>query len=281
MKRDDRVRHEGVPDWGVGRVLEDPAAGKVRIFFSNVGIKTISLLAKLVIVKGADAMNPILDNLKIRFPGQESSYKTLTVLKQQFLNEFPGGFHGEKYDLAERNYKVEAHELAKPLLRRATFEKALSAKRFDELCENAKKVIQATNLVFPNEKMSFIDGLRKVPFQQKFCECLYGLLFGDDALERRFTSFCGALVEIGSAKWTVATYFPFVMYPDKYMFLKPIVTSKAADICAFELNYKSELNWLTYEKLIGFSQYLRKELSDLKPRDMIDVQSFIWCTGKE
>jgi len=83
MKRDDRVRHEAAPQWGVGRVLEDPAAGKVRIFFSNVGTKTISLLANIVVVHGADAINPILDNLKIVSLGQESPYKTLTALKQQ------------------------------------------------------------------------------------------------------------------------------------------------------------------------------------------------------
>jgi hypothetical protein len=99
--------------------------------------------------------------------------------------------------------------------------------------------------------MNFVDGLRKLPFQEQFCETLYDLLFSDGALERRFTFFCKALVEMGSAKWTVATYFPFIMYPDEYMFMKPIVTSKAADICAFELNYKSELNWLTYEKPHG------------------------------
>jgi Protein of unknown function (DUF3553) len=121
MKRDDRVRHESAPQWGLGRVLEDPAAGKVRIFFSNVGIKTISLVANIVVVKGAEATNPILDNLKIVSQGQESSYKTLAVLKQQFLNEFPGGFHGKKYQLDERNYKVEAHELTKKLFRRTNF----------------------------------------------------------------------------------------------------------------------------------------------------------------
>ena len=113
--------------------------------------------------------------------------------------------------------------------------------------------------MFPNEKMSLIDGLKNLPVQQKFGQALYDLLFGDDALERRLMSFCRVLVAIGSAKWTVATYFPFIMYPDEYMFLKPIVTSKAADICAFELNYKSDLNWVTYEKLMEFSQYLRKE----------------------
>jgi len=80
--------------------------------------------------------------------------------------------------------------------------------------------------------MSLIDGLKNLPVQQKFGQALYDLLFGDDALERRPMSFCRVLVAIGSAKWTVATYFPFIMYPDEYMFLKPIVTSKAAEIFA-------------------------------------------------
>src|SRR5260370_28676782 len=113
MKKDDRVRHEAVPEWGLGRVLDDPAAGKVRIFFSNVGVKTISLLANIVVMSGTEATSSILDNLKIDNPGQESSYKTLAVVKQQFLNQFPRGFHGKEYQLAERDYKVEAHELAK------------------------------------------------------------------------------------------------------------------------------------------------------------------------
>jgi len=113
MKRDDRVRHEAAPQWGVGRVLEDSAAGKVRIFFSNVGTKRSRFWRRSLLLQGADAINPILDNLKIASPGQESSYETLSVLKQQFLNEFPGGFSREKVRLAERNYKVEAHELSK------------------------------------------------------------------------------------------------------------------------------------------------------------------------
>ena len=279
MKKDDRVRNEGAPDWGLGRILEDPASGNVRIFFSNVGTKTVSLIANLVLVKGEEATNSVLDNLKIASSGRESSYKTLTMLKQQFLNHFPEGFHGKKYKLDERDYKVEAHELAKKLLRRELFETALRSKDFGELRENARKVMRATNLVFRNEKMNFSDGLKTLPFQKQFITPLYDLLYGDCGLERRFTAFCAALAEIGSAKWTVATYFPFIMYPDEYMFMKPEVTSKAADICAFELNYKPELNWLTYDKLLIFSQYLKKELSDLKPRDMIDVQSFIWCTG--
>ncbi len=226
------------------------------------------------------AINPVLDNLKIASPQRESSYKTLSALKEQFLDQFPGGFHGREYQFAERNYKVEAHELAKKLLRRTHFEKALASKRFDELFENTRKVMQATNLVFPNEKMNFTDGLRKLPFQEEFCTTLYDLLFDEGDLKRRFLSFCRVLDEIGSAKWTVATYFPFIMYPGEHMFIKPIVTSRAAEVCAFELNYKPQLNWLTYEKLLLFSQYLRKELSDLKPRDMIDVSIIHMVHGR-
>jgi len=91
MKKDDRVRHSAAPQWGLGRVLEDPAAGKVRIFFSDAGIKTISTDANIVVMTGKQALISFLDNLKI--PNQEghSSYKTLTVLKEHFLNQFPGG----------------------------------------------------------------------------------------------------------------------------------------------------------------------------------------------
>ncbi len=62
------------------------------------------------------------------------------------------------------------------------------------------------------------------------------------------------------------------------MFLKPLVTKLAANICEFELNYKPRLNWLTYQKLLDLAKLLIAELSDLGARDMIDVQTFIWCT---
>jgi hypothetical protein len=75
------------------------------------------------------------------------------------------------------------------------------------------------------------------------------------------------------------TYFLFIADPDNHMFLKPTVTQNAADLCAFELNYSSSLNWRTYRCLLDFSGYLKSSLTDLglKPRDMIDVQSFMWC----
>ena len=62
---------------------------------------------------------------------------------------------------------------------------------------------------------------------------------------------------------------------------KPTITQHAAALCGFEINYRPEVNWLTYDLVLKFSQYLKDELVDLRPRDMIDVQSFMWCIAPE
>ncbi len=61
--------------------------------------------------------------------------------------------------------------------------------------------------------------------------------------------------------------------------MKPQVTKQAAERFAFELRYSPEPNWETYSRLLALGTLLMDELKDLKPRDFIDVQSFIWCIG--
>jgi hypothetical protein len=38
--------------------------------------------------------------------------------------------------------------------------------------------------------------------------------------------------------------------------------------------------WWTYESLLCFTKTLEELISDLKPRDNIDMQSFIFCIGE-
>jgi len=63
------------------------------------------------------------------------------------------------------------------------------------------------------------------------------------------------------------------------MFLKPEVTQDCAARLIFELNYRPQLNWLTYAKLLEMSRYLLQVLRPLGARDFIDIQSFIWLIG--
>ncbi|HSJ65503.1 MAG TPA: hypothetical protein VK922_16540 [Gemmatimonadaceae bacterium] len=42
---------------------------------------------------------------------------------------------------------------------------------------------------------------------------------------------------------------------------------------------KSRPSWATYASVLEFAAVLRADLADLQPRDMIDIQSFIWVLG--
>jgi len=139
------------------------------------------------------------------------------------------------------------------------------------------RISNATNLIFPNEKMALKDGLESSSNQQAFATALCNLLYGDDDLKPRFERYADILESIGAAKWTIATYFLFIVYPEEYVFLKPTVTQNAADVSGFAINYRPGLNWLTYASVLAFANYLKTELVGLSPRDMIDVQSFMWC----
>jgi hypothetical protein len=66
------------------------------------------------------------------------------------------------------------------------------------------------------------------------------------------------------------------MFPEKYMVVKPKITEKAAEVSAFEIHYVSDLSWLTYASVLKYAQFLATQLSNLHPKDMVDIQSFIW-----
>jgi hypothetical protein len=80
------------------------------------------------------------------------------------------------------------------------------------------------------------------------------------------------------------TVFGFIARPDKHLFLKPIVTRKAARAYGFDFQYRSQPSWLVYQCLLTLAAIIRRDLdrkTGFKARDMIDVQSFIWVQGSE
>ena len=67
-----------------------------------------------------------------------------------------------------------------------------------------------------------------------------------------------------------------------HMFLKPEVTKDFATRVGhrFANEYESALKIEIYDSLLDLARKTENELADLKPRDRIDVQSFIWVVGK-
>jgi hypothetical protein len=81
--------------------------------------------------------------------------------------------------------------------------------------------------------------------------------------------------------WPVVTVFGFIALPEKHFFLKPMVTKTAAEKYDYPFDYVSKPNWHTYSSVLGFAETVRRDVADLKPRDMIDLQSFIWVMGSD
>jgi hypothetical protein len=280
FKKGTYVQHPGMPAWGIGKVLEDVTTDKARIFFINVGEKVMSL--KSVTLQQVDSpkeSHPIFDNPHIYNQEKTKKFVSLPQAKTEFLKLFPEGFHDKEYFREERDYKVEAHKLMVSQLGKDQFSEMLLNSDYAEICRKALQIVNKTNLIFPNEKMALKDGLKDDASKKPFAESLFELLYGNGVQKERFERFVKTLETIDAAKWPIMTYFLFIASPETEMFLKPTVCQHAAEFCAFELNYKSELNWVTYKCLLEFSSYLKNELIKLElvPRDMIDVQSFMWC----
>ncbi|MGF1761564.1 DUF3553 domain-containing protein [Photobacterium sagamiensis] len=277
-EKGDRVTHPNMKDWGLGEVLANSNGDIVKIFFVGAGEKKISLkYVQPIKVAGEKAGHPVLDNLKIKKSSSGIKYQSLSQSMHFFVEQFPEGFYGSKFNEYEREYKDKAHALALELLAKETFVSFLEKEEYTEITKRAQRIVNATNLIFPNEKMALKDGLIEPNAKKEFSQTLFGLLFDEGELKGRFEAFSKVLENINAAKWTTVSYFLFVFLPDKYMFVKPTITQYSAELCGFEINYKPQLNWLTYKSVLDFSNYLFSELSELKPRDMTDVQSFMWC----
>lgn len=276
----DKVRHPKRPDWGIGKVMAVASDGKARIFFIHAGVKTILLShVDFEKIEGEEASHPILDNPSFFERATVKGHRSLPDARLDFLKLFPDGFEDAGYLNEERNYKVAARELLLGLLNAQAFRELLESGNFDEIVRRALQVANKTNLIFPNEKMGLKDGLKTPEHIQLFAERLFDLLYGNGKFKDRFEGFANCLEKIDAAKWTTMTYFPFLAYPEEHMFLKPEITKHAAALTKAELNYRSDLNWLTYSCLLEFAKYLKDELvaMEMNPRDMIDVQSFMWC----
>jgi hypothetical protein len=208
--------------------------------------------------------------------------------RRKFLRYFPEGFQDETYLDWERDYKWQTHLRWQKSLGEAEFKRLLDGGEYPEIAARAIRVEQQSthSMIFSFEKMALRDAVRPALSARSFAQGLFAFLHGGASLEQRF----GAWVEVvGSLPrrqtrvltWPLLTVFGFIAQPRQHMFLKPVVTRAAARRYGFELPYSSRPNWNTYRALLDFAETVRRDQRSLRPRDMIDAQSFIWVQGSD
>jgi hypothetical protein len=209
-----------------------------------------------------------------------------TRCRRKFLRFFPEGFQDETYLDWERNYKWEAHERWEESLGRESLRKALNAERFADIAARAVQIESRTNLLFSFEKMALRDAVKPAAGARAFATGLYEFLYGRGSEERKFEEWCATVSELPRKQtrvltWPIVTVFGFLAVPERHIFLKPNVTKIAAREYGFDFHYQSRPSWGTYASLLAFASRVRDDVHDLEPRDMIDIQSFIWVQGSD
>ena len=214
-----------------------------------------------------------------------SVHKALRCRKR-FLRIFPGGFRDETYLDWERDYKWESHKRWQAALGLDEFQRLLGARAFAEIAARAVRVEQQSRhtMLFSFEKMALRDALKSDSGTRAFALGLFDSLHGEDLPDTRFEAWVEVLAGLRRKQtrvvtWPVVTVFGFIAQPRVHLFMKPNTIRAAAEAYGFPLRYASRPSWETYDSLLQFAATVRADLRDLKPRDMIDVQSFMWVQG--
>ena len=189
-----------------------------------------------------------------------------------FRRHFPDGFEDENYLEQERSYKWRAKGL---LDETVPLDSAVAG---DGFADEALRAFHRTNLLSRFELMRVADvlkGDRKDSFVRS------AAVFASGAMETGIRKMASAAKPHDAAKWTVLTYLPFLWRPDRHMFLKPEITKLFADRVGheFALRYHADLDLDVYRCLLDLVARTREAIEELRPRDNIDVQSFVWVVG--
>lgn len=206
--------------------------------------------------------------------------------RRKFLGYFPEAFDDPGYLDLERGYKWNAHLEWLRKLNPMDYRLLLKRGRHAEIAAEAVRIESRTNLLFSFEKMAVRDAVKTPAGARAFSQGLYDFLYGRSGDERRFEAWRDAVAALPRRQtrvltWPVLTVFAFLARPETHVFLKPNVTRRAAGAYGFDFRYRSKPDWETYASLLEFARRLRRDLKDLRPKDMMDIQGFIWVMGSE
>ncbi|MFN2570047.1 MAG: hypothetical protein ABR537_00340 [Gemmatimonadales bacterium] len=139
-------------------------------------------------------------------------------------------------------------------------------------------------MIFSFEKMALRDAVRAPRGAEAFARGLFAWLYGSGSEADRFAVWVEVVAALPRRKtrvltWPIVTVFGFIADPSTHMFVKPTVTRLAARRYGVDLPYQARPSWTVYRAVLEFADRIRRDLRDLRPRDLIDLQSFMWVQG--
>lgn len=307
--------HNKQPDWGIGLVLHNLADHWV-LYFENAGEKKFlkrvandMLTPTKMDQKSLDALSSRANGRKRKAPPKPSKnlitgrkpaakasagprFASVKVQIEAFEKLFPGGFTGDAFVKGERGVAENNDDGDKQFgiaLAQSTLSKeAFANESADVLFERAQAVLKATNIVFPIEGVIPFRGLAGAD-REKALAALKDLLHGSEAYGERLTKFAAALTlkdSKGVAKkvtWPLATVFGGLLDPKQNVCVKPTAFALQALTVGMTVDKSAPLAADSYAKFVEVLKKTEAALVEAghKPRDLMDVYSFIYRTHAE
>jgi hypothetical protein len=279
----DRVMHPNQQEWGVGKVLAT-TPDTLDIFFVGAGRKKLSRsFVSIEKVEGAASKHRLLDNLIATSEISNDHFVTIPMAIKRFMEGYQEGFDDSSFVKATRSANMAGHKFCTQLLSQEELSRLVEEGKFEDICDRARHVESTANLLTKLERKALHDTLETPACQKLFSLALAELFYGAESEEARFKHFLRTLGILNLNKWTYATLFSFIRYPQQHALIKPTVIQNAAKALCWRINYKPEPNWKTYDAILRLYSYVRTNLLEegLIPRDLIDVQSFIWAIAQK
>ena len=208
---------------------------------------------------------------------QEKVEEMLLLIRQSYPNWT--SFADPDFMADEVNYKHATIAKARELLNKTELKHLITEHNFEEFVARLDKIGKDNNLLWRRMPSTGDLNILEHPNLDKpgFCEAVFDLLYGSgDSPERleRYVNY----VESRQLpnKWTFPTYFLFICHPDTEMFVKPDTTKWLLKFFEISDTYTTKPTPLTYTVIQELTQRLKNELQEYGPRDMVDIQSFIW-----
>jgi hypothetical protein len=284
---------------GVGKVIAvEPTA--VHVFFPQSEKRYAAKLrwpaASSLLTSDGVEPNPWLQGLtSFTFDAKSGRYALATNFLSHdqaiadFLQVYPGGFADPAYvgDGAGKRCRAANWRAAN-----AEWTQALGGGEGERLIaegdvgELARRVLRvgahANRVAGVLDLDALAEALEPGDVVKGYFEALFALLASPSPTRARVEKAFAASEALGvepDAAWAMATLFPFVADPKRFVLLVPKLASGAAARLGCHLNLKGVPNWAGYAALQGLSAQLMEKLRQHGARDFIDVDCFLYAVA--
>jgi len=213
-------------------------------------------------------------------PTHRSATRELVELVRRRYRDW-AGFDDPRMVEEERDYKVYLCDRARDWLEKETLEGLLEAgdaagfvDRLDRLGKE-----KGNNLLYRGVPRA---GDLGILYQERldkpaFCRQVFDLLYGEGESAQWLGRYSEWVSDQGLPnKWTFPTFLLWARHPEEEVFVKPTVAAASIRLLGSDLELGPAPNGDDYVEFRELVLGLKQDLAEYGPRDVTDLQSFLW-----